>query len=207
MKPIALPKYSRHALIVTFALTLLALSSPFVYVDGLNNANRFLLYLGQIGIAVSILSIFVLPFLPKRFGFRLYDFTAILMALIFAGIQAPNFLRDPADEQKGYNEGDAIALAEELQEYARTEKGDTLPDFFLEKLGEAAIEIRKDKDENTSYQLHKGKYEFKLILLPKTTPDETGFTLTALAAPDADMRSFFMDKNGKMTFFSLKITP
>lgn len=165
--------------------------------------------LGQIGVAVSILTLFVLPFLPKRFGFRLYDFLAILIALIFAAVQAPNMLRTPAPEQGeaqvAISEAEVMHLAENLQKYASEKGTETLADFFMNSLSQAQVTLSQDKEKGFVYEAKKGKYLIKLVMLPAEKAGKTGFTLTALAAPDTDMKSFFIDKNGEMITLNTKM--
>ena len=191
----------RRPLILVFAVTILAISSPFVYMDGINKESAVLTVLGQIGVAVSILTLFVLPFLPKRFGFRLYDFLAILVALIFAAIQAPNMLRTPPPEQEEaqttISEKEVDRLVEQLQKYASEQGTDDLADFFLASLGQAQVTLSQDNEKGTSYEAKKGKYLLKLVILPAENAGTQGFTFTALAAPNVDMKSFFIDKNGE----------
>lgn len=191
----------RRPLILVFAVTILAISSPFVYMDGINKESAILTVLGQIGVAASILTLFVLPFLPKRFGFRLYDFLAILIALIFAAIQAPNTLRTPPPEQEEpqatISEKEVDRLVQDLQKHALEQGTDNLADFFLASLGQAQVTLSQDNEKGTSYEAKKGKYLLKLVLLPPEDAGKTGFTFTALAAPNVDMKSFFIDKNGE----------
>jgi hypothetical protein len=191
----------RRPLILVFAVTILAISSPFVYIDGVNKESTILTVLGQIGIAVSILTLFVLPFLPKRFGFRLYDFLAILIALIFAAIQAPGMQRTPSPEQDEpqttISEEEVVRLANQLQQYATEQGPQTLADFFLNSLGQAEVTLSKDTEKGTTYEAKKGKYLLKLVILPVENAGTQGFTFTALAAPNVDMKSFFIDKNGE----------
>jgi len=206
--PSAFPRWRRPFFFV-FAVTMLGLCSPFVYVDGINKGSSGLALLGQVGVGVSILTLFVLPFLPKRFGFRLYDFLAILMALIFAAVQAPNMQRTPAPEQGDaqavISEAEVMYLVENLQKYASERGTDTLADFFMNSLGQAQVILSQDKEKGFVYEAKKGKYLLKLVILPAENAGKTGFTLTALAAPDVDMKSFFIDKNGEMITLNTKI--
>lgn len=199
----------RRPVILVFAVTILAICSPFVYIDGVNKGSTMLTLLGQIGVAVSILTLFVLPFLPKRFGFRLYDFLAILIALIFAAVQAPNMLRTPAPEQGeaqvAISEAEVMHLAENLQKYASEKGTETLADFFMNSLSQAQVTLSQDKEKGFVYEAKKGKYLIKLVMLPAEKAGKTGFTLTALAAPDTDMKSFFIDKNGEMITLNTKM--
>lgn len=191
----------RRPVILVFAVTTLAICSPFVYIDGVNKGSTTLTLLGQIGIAVSILTLFVLPFLPKRFGFRLYDFLAILIALIFAAVQAPNMQRTPPPEQgeaqAAISEVEVVRLAEQLQKYASEQGTQTLADFFLTSLDQAEVTLSQSDQKGSVYEAKKGKYLIKLVILPAENAGKTGFTFTALAAPDVDMKSFFLDKNGE----------
>jgi len=191
----------RRPVILVFTVTILALCSPFVYMDGVNKGNTVLTLLGQIGMAVSILTLFVLPFLPKRFGFRLYDFLAILIALIFAAVQAPGMQRTPSPEQEAaqsaVSEKEVVLLVEQLQKCASEQGTQTLADFFLTSLDNAEVTLSQNNDKGTVYEVKKGKYLLKLVILPTENAGKTGFTFTALAAPDADMKSFFVDKNGE----------
>ena len=193
----------RRPVILVLAVTVLAISSPFLYMDGVNKENFWITALGQLGIAISVLFLFVLPFLPKRFGFRLYDFLAILLALLFAAFQAPNTLQKAppeGNEAITINEDDARRLAEQLQEYASEQGTETLPAYFLDQLeylGEATVEIRQQEAEGTIYEANTDKYLFKLMILLPENAGKTGFTFTALAAPSVDMKSFFIDKNGE----------
>lgn len=203
----------RRPVILVLAITVLAVSSPFLYMDGVNKESFLLTSLGQLGIAVSLIFLFVLPFLPKRFGFRLYDFLAILIALIFAAVQAPNMLRKMPQEteetQTTITEDDATHLAEQLRKFASEKGTETLPAFFLQQLentGEVTVKLRQEDQEGMIYEASIGKYLFKLVILSPEKAGKTGFTFTALAAPDVAMKSFFVDNNGKIDFFSTQIS-
>ena len=196
----------QRPIILVFAVTILALCSPFVYMDGINKGNTVLILLGQIGVAVSILTLFVLPFLPKRFGFRLYDFLAILIALIFAAVQAPGMQRTPPPEQQDITgEAEVLLMVKQLNKHVSEKGAETLADFFLTSLGQAEVTLRKNDNKSTIYEAKKGKSLLNLVILPPEDAGKTGFTFTALAAPDTDMKSFFVDKNGETIPITTKI--
>jgi len=123
------------------------------------------------------------------------------MALIFAAVQAPNMQRTPPPEneeaQATISEKEVVHLAEQLQRHASEQDLQTLADFFLNSLGQAEVTLSQDDEKGTAYEAKKGKYLLKLVILPAENAGKTGFTFTALAAPDADMKSFFINKNGE----------